>query len=478
MTSVLLVFPKTGEEKWRKTFVPPFAVSALAYWLRKHTDWDVNLYDERVEPESRFIDLLRRCSDGSVVGFSTMTGPQIGYALKLARTAREHLPDGHIVFGGVHPSFTPEATVSHPLIDIVVRGEGEETLLETVSTLKENGVEKLKRVNGLTFELGGKIYNTPDRALIPRSSFDETGFLWDFKLLERYVDSVDGERYFSFITSRGCPYRCAFCYNHGFWHRIWRGWSVERTLNEIQMLSEHVKFDVANIFDDNFFANPRRVVEIVRNLKRLGISGWCSGGMKANQLSREMARVCKETNCRQLYIGAESGSQRILDYLQKDMKIEDMLRAAKLAREFEIPLVLTWMVGIPTETREEVFQTLDLIDRIKQIQPESGHSLAIYLPMPGAELFSEAVRYGFNPPRDLGEWTKLTFFSGGAETPLWLKTLFVCNYILNYEWQGKRKAYEILNVFRPFEMARWRSRYFGAPIEGFLYEKNILGMVR
>lgn len=478
MASVLLVYPKTGEEKWRKTFVPPFSVSALAYWLRKYTDLDVNVYDQRVEPESRFTGLLRKCSPKPVVGFSTMTGPQIAYALDLAKKAKEQHPDGYVVFGGVHASFTPEATVSDPLIDVVVRGEGEQTLLELAASLEHGGLEKLKRVDGLTFKLNGKMYHTPDRPPIHRDSFDETGFLWNYDLLERYVDVIDGERYFSFVTSRGCPYRCTFCYNTGFWHRIWRGWSVERTMREIQMLLSHVDFDLANFFDDDFFADRKRVVEIVRSLKGFGVDGWCSGGIRADQMSRGMAKVLKETNCRQLYMGAESGSQRVLDYLKKDITVEGLLEAAKLSKEYEIPLCLTWMVGIPTETKEEVFQTLDLIDRIKRIQPESGHSLAIYLPMPGAELYSEAVRHGFNSPQELREWAELTFFSGGAETPLWLKTLFVCNYILNFRWQGKKRAYEVLNVFRPLEWVRWRFRFFGLPIEGFLYEKNLFGLVR
>jgi len=213
---VLLVYPKTGEEKWRATYVPPFSVLALAYWLKKHDVTDIYVYDQRVEPESQFLKLLHKCSPKSVIGFSTMTGPQIAYSLDLAKKAREQCPESYIVFGGVHPSFTPESTVSNPLIDIVVRGEGEQTLLELVRSLKKGKIEELKKVHGLTFKQNGKIFNTPDRTPIPKHSFDDTGFLWNYDLLERYIDVSNGERWFSFMTSRGCPYRCTFCYNSGF----------------------------------------------------------------------------------------------------------------------------------------------------------------------------------------------------------------------------------------------------------------------
>ncbi|MCK5625900.1 cobalamin B12-binding domain-containing protein, partial [Candidatus Bathyarchaeota archaeon] len=108
----MLVYPKTGEEKWRKTYVPPFSVLALAYWLKKHGVADIHVYDQRVEPESRFLSLLHKCSTKPIIGFSTMTGPQIVYSLDLAKKAREQCPESYIVFGGVHPSFTPETTVS------------------------------------------------------------------------------------------------------------------------------------------------------------------------------------------------------------------------------------------------------------------------------------------------------------------------------------------------------------------------------
>jgi len=257
---------------------------------------------------------------------------------------------------------------------------------------------------------------------------------------------------------------------------MWRGWSFERTMSEVEMLLNHVKFDVISFYDDNFFADRTRAIKIVRKLGDLGIVGWCSGGIRTNQLDRKMAEVFRETNCKQVYIGAESASQKILDYLKKDIKVEEILEAAKLCREYGLHLYLSWMVGLPKQTRADILKTLDMIDRVKKIQPDSGQAIAIYLPLPGAELYSEAIRQGFNPPKKLGEWAKLTFFSGATETPLWLKTLFVCNYILNYRWQGKTKAYEILNIFKPLEEARWRLRFFDIPIEGFLYEKNIFNL--
>jgi len=396
---VLLVYPKTGEEKWRETYVPPFSVLALAYWLKKHGVADIHVYDQRVESKSRFLSLLRKCSVKPIIGFSTMTGPQIAYSLELARKAREQCPESHIVFGGVHPSFTPKTTVSNPLIDIVVRGEGEQTLLEVVRRLENGGIEDLKKVKGLTFKQNEKIFSTPDRTPIPRHSFDETGFLWNYDLLERYIDISEGERWFSFMTSRGCPYRCAFCYNSGFWHRVWRGWSVERTIEEIKKISSHVKFDVINFFDDNFFPDTKRATQILQGLKDLNISGWSSGGIRTNQFNRRLGKIFKETGCRQVYIGAESASQKMLDYLKKDIKVEDILESAKICREFGLHLYLSFMVGLPTQTREDVFETLDMIDRVKQIQPNSAIAIAIYLPLPGGELYSEAIKQGFNPPK-------------------------------------------------------------------------------
>jgi radical SAM superfamily enzyme YgiQ (UPF0313 family) len=476
MTTVLLVYPKTGEEKWRETYVPPFSVLALAYWLKKHDITDLYVYDQRVEPESQFLKLLHKCSPKSIIGFSTMTGPQIAYSLDLAKKAREHCPESQIIFGGVHPSFTPETTVSNPLIDIVVRGEGEQTLLELVTRLENGGKKDLRKINGITFKHNGKIINTPDRSPIPRHAFDETGFLWNYNLLEKYIDVSEGERWFSFMTSRGCPYRCTFCYNSGFWHRVWRGWSVERTIEEIVKLSSHVKFDVINFFDDNFFPDTKRAIQILRSLKELNISGWGSGGIRTNQFNRRLGKIFKETGCKQVYIGAESASQRMLDYLHKDIRVEEILESAKICREFGLHIYLSFMVGLPTQTRKDIFKTLDMIDKVRKIQPNSGIAIAIYLPLPGGELYSEAIKEGFNPPKKFEDWATLTFLSGLDESPLWLKTLLLCNYILHYKWEGKKRAYNFLNVFKPFEKIRWKLRFFGFPIEGYLYEKNIFNL--
>jgi radical SAM superfamily enzyme YgiQ (UPF0313 family) len=166
----------------------------------------------------------------------------------------------------------------------------------------------------------------------------------------------------------------------------------------------------------------------------------------------------------------------MLDYLQKDIQVGEILESAKICREFGLHLYVSFMVGLPTQTREDIFETLDMIDRVKEIQPNSGIAIAIYLPLPGGELYSEAIKEGFNPPRRLEDWAKLTFLSGLVETPLWVKTLLLCNYILHYKWEGKKRAYQFLNVFKPFEKVRWKLRFFRFPIEGYLYEKNIFNL--
>jgi len=182
------------------------------------------------------------------VGLSVMTGVQTEHSAEMSKRIknRSNIP---IVWGGIHPSLLPEQCLKEDYIDYVIIGEGEETIIEFVNNIKEK--QNLNNILGLGYKKDGRIIINPRRPLIE----DLDQYRLNFKLLdlEKYIFKLDKyQRVIAYKTSRGCPYNCAFCYNHQFNQNCWRAWSIESVLDDINFLKREYKIEAVKFYDDNF----------------------------------------------------------------------------------------------------------------------------------------------------------------------------------------------------------------------------------
>lgn len=333
------------------------------------------------------------------VGFSVFTGEAMRDCADMCREIKR-LSAVPIVWGGIHPSLLPEQCLSESYIDIVVMGEGEVTSVEVSKALEGHG--SLSEVLGIGYKTDGEIRINPTRPFI--TDLDQYSLDWSLVDVQRYIKPFRGlDKVLPLVTSRGCTYRCAFCFNEKFNRRRWRSHSINFIVSHINELKEKYKLDGIIFYDDFFFAKRDRAFEILRRIK-LPYYAEC----RVELIDDEFVRLLAETGCNALLVGLESGSDRILKMVQKDSTVEDIYRAATaLSKHPDICLLGSTIMAYPTETREEFDATLRMIARVFQIHPNTDFTTGFYLPYPGVKLYDLAVKEGFSCPTKTEDWEML-----------------------------------------------------------------------
>jgi len=209
MSRILLVMPSPNN-KFNRI---PYNLLCLAGYLRER-GFEAQICDCQFGEEDH-VDFR----EFPYLGMTTWTGPQIRSALNIAKRYRRENPEGTLIWGGVHPSITPEETASHPLVDYVVRGEGEETLFSLLTAL-EAGSDPAE-VEGVTFVRDGECISTPDRDFIDLDQLPLPPYTL-LGNLDRYIDLNRDPSVVSVGTSRGCPFNCGFCYARKVHRNRWR----------------------------------------------------------------------------------------------------------------------------------------------------------------------------------------------------------------------------------------------------------------
>lgn len=294
------------------------------------------------------------------VGFSVMTGPQTMHSAWMSKKIKAH-SDFPIVWGGIHPSLLPGQCLQENYIDIVVIGEGEETAIE-LSQMLENK-KSLERVLGLGYKLkqNGQLKPCVNDRRPFIENLDADKYRLDFELLDAtkyFLKAGTGkyQRVFSYKTSRGCPFNCGFCYNNEFNLRRWRGKSPERVIEDISYLKKTYQIDGVKFYDDEFYVNRERALKILE-----GIGIPAKTDIRIDMITEELAARLKEFNVFDMLIGIESGSDRVLKLLNKGITVEQIKRGVEILAKYNLKVGYSAIIGIPTETEEEMNATIDLI---------------------------------------------------------------------------------------------------------------------
>lgn len=300
-------------------------------------------------------------------------------AAQVARLVKSLDPTIPVIAGGPHPSMVAEEVAENPYIDIAVRGEGEQTLVELLEVIEQGG--DLNGVKGIVFKKNGEIIVNPPRPLnidldalgFPNSSAE--GSLMDYDLYKKDA--------FRFIfPARGCPYNCFFCGSRNIWTRSVRYRSVDNVMREISELWQsgirNIQFE-----DDTFGVNRRYTLQLCDALKNRfpGLEWACK--LHAGLVDDELVSHLKDAGCTLVMLGVESGSNQMLKKIRKGITIQQAFDAAKIVKSHGIRLHTFFMVGFPEETEETLAETVDAMENI--------HSdflvYSIFTPYPGTESF-------------------------------------------------------------------------------------------
>jgi anaerobic magnesium-protoporphyrin IX monomethyl ester cyclase len=375
---ISLIFPKPPEkgiwetvkeaEKFNKEKIefygfPPMGILYLATCLSEN-NFDVSILDQfaRNFSNEETINWIKK-EDPDILGFSTITTAGTGRSsAKIARNVKEKInPNIKILFGNYHATFNDARILNkYPFIDGCVRGEGENTLLEIVEKIEKG--QGFEGIRGLTYQDNGRIIKNEDRPLI--KNIDTLPFP-NRKLLGKveYKNKVEGldlsvGKFTSAASSRGCAFKCSFCSSSMFWGN-WRPRSPENIVEELSILEDQGYQNLLWV-DDNFTISKKRLLKLSYLLKKEQFEfNWMAEG-RVTQSSIELLNAMKQMGCKILSYGVESGSQRILDWYNKKINLQQVHNAIKNSKKVGIDMVLAnFIVGAPIETREEIINTLD-----------------------------------------------------------------------------------------------------------------------
>jgi len=340
----------------------------------------------RLEAQS----VIRYIADADVVGLTAMT-PTVNTAINIACQVKRANPDLFMILGGAHATLLPEETLTGaPEIDVIVRGEGEETIIELLRALEHK--QPLDSISGITRREDGKVVSSPARPA--NVNLDSLPFL-AYHLLpwRRYRPHPPHGKALPFaaiITSRGCPYQCAYCSKPIFGGKF-RGQSPERVVEEVAYYRERFGVKELAFYDDVFTLNKKRAYAIADGLIKKGLKIHWTCETRVNLVDKELLHHMKQAGCYAIAYGIESASQEILDTLHKDITLEQAEEAVRLTQEVGLQTIGYFMIGSPGESRETIVETIKFAKRLKV----DFAQFAITTPFPGTklyELYSEDER--------------------------------------------------------------------------------------
>ena len=345
-------------------------------------------YLEGLQDESHFIwkevkEVIRKYAP-DVIGLSSMT-PSFPSALVVARLARE-VSDATIIFGGVHATILPEDAIKDPNVDYVVRGEGEETIVELIQCLEKKGDPG--QVKGITYRKAGELVHTPDRPLI--SNLDTIPFPRRDSLL--FPERFSKRNYVNMLAGRGCPHNCHFCANPVLWKRKYRLRSAQNVLEELRILCRDYGENIL-FWDDNLLVSPKMLLEFCSAIKsEIPDLLWrCQS--RVDTISPERLTAMKESGCWDVKLGLESGSNRILSYINKDLDTRRIMGCAEMIQKSGLQFSVNFMFGFPEETWEDLQATLEMVKQI----PANSIAVSKFIPLPGTKLFQDVISLGLIP---------------------------------------------------------------------------------
>jgi radical SAM superfamily enzyme YgiQ (UPF0313 family) len=342
-----------------------------------------------------------------IIGISTMSGPALKCSIKTAERIKKINPDAVLIWGGAHPSAFTEQTARSSLVDVSVKGEGEKTFLELCKRILEG--KDYSDIPGTTLMKDDKLISNPMAAPM---DMNEMAFpRYELFDLKEYADYEEG---LSYETSRGCPFRCTFCYVEYFHDRKWRGKNVETVINELKRIKKEVGVKKVYFLEDNFFGNKKRSLEICSQMVSSNIDLDWTTTARADFLSGcsdEEMELLSKAGCKILIVGAESGSDRVLGIIKKDITAAQIKSAVTKCVANNIMPAVSFIIGFPFEEDSDVNQSIDLYDELMSIGGKKVeiNGLFLFTPYAGTAIFDTAVEYGYKPPQTLEEWSKWVF---------------------------------------------------------------------
>jgi len=441
-------------------FDMPLALLAIGSVLDADR-YEVIIIDGRIEADAP--GKIRSCIQGAVCfGVTVLTGSPLRDALAMSELVKAAAPDVPVIWGGWHASLFPlQPLQDEPCIDITVQGQGELTFQELVGRL--DAKQALDGLLGICFRKDGKIVQNMPRALADMDTFAPANY--DLIDVETYF-SKKGRRQFDYISSTGCYYRCTFCADPFVFKRKFSAIAPARMGAELGAYHAKYQFTDINFQDETFFTYAKRSREFAQELLDRNMKVTWAATMRADQGTRMDSadwELSKRAGLRRLLIGVESGSQEMMDYLKKDIKMEQVMECAEICQRLDIDVHFPFIVGFPNETQASIDATVAMVKQLSGMSPGFRTPIFYYKPYPGSKVTEDAVREGYTLPPDSRSWAEFDFGSGDP----WVSPEKFA-FFENFKFYNRLAHNKRGNLLTPFKkIATWRLRKdnYAFPIE-------------
>ena len=409
---VLLVSPPNSRYYHKKIYQipenssPPLGLCSIATMLHKN-GIQVQLEDFQATEKSfdQIIPMIEQYSPKAIgISATTTSFPQ---AQQMAQIVKRYYPKITLILGGIHGSALPEQSFRMAPFDIIVRGEGEITMLELARLLPLQP-KKLSSVQGISYiNSAGTICHNPDRPYIEN--------LDDLPAPDKNM--LDLHRYHqkgALLTGRGCPSKCIFCSCGAFSGSSYRARSVSHILDEIKHTIDQFGITEFEIHDDTFTISKDRVASFCKAILAEGIEITWGCQSRVSTITPELAQLMFEAGCRSIQYGVESGNQLVLNSIKKGITLEQVRKAVASAYNAGISnIICTFMIGHPEDTKETIQDTVDFALSLHGIGVTIT-PFTVLTPLPGTDIFHRANEYGIKIIDD--DWERYTFSRVNIET--------------------------------------------------------------
>ena len=389
---IVLLNPRL--KTWSPNAYVPLGLTYIAAVLEQegHNVEIIDLNIQKTDTNS----LQKIVTYADIVGITGMI-TEYQEVIRLANIVKEAKAEIKLILGGPLASTLPGELLKNSRADFVVIGEGEKTIVGLVSAIKQEcGFSDVK---GIAYKADGKVIFTGP--VVPIKDMDTIPFparhLLDMKrYLKNHFESFGIKirgfgkiRSTNLISSRGCPYKCTFCFKD-MWGNKWRGRSPDNIIDEMQSLYENYNINGFFFNDDTFVLNANRVFEFCRRLgeRRFNSVWYCNG--RVNLMTKEMLGAMYRSGCRGIAYGIESGNQQILDVMKKNETLTQVREVVAWTKEVGIHVTGYFMIGMLGETRETINETLTFAKELEL----DFYGFSLTTPIPGTELYDSALAAG------------------------------------------------------------------------------------
>lgn len=399
-----------------------------------------------------------------LIGISVLT-TSFDVVSEIIKHIRKQLPQMKIVLGNMHASLFCDEILNDNLADFIIHREGEYTMLELVKTL-QNGDDP-RKVNGISFRDDGHITHTPVRPFI--NDLDRLPFpAWDLFPLGSYhtdprTEVISGKTETLILATRGCPNACTFCSSRterslGSKYRMR---NPENIADEMEYMYEHYQSRVFSFMDMAFPLKKSHAMAVFSEIISRGLNkkiAWVTE-CRVKPLDLETLTRMRESGCIRMNFGIESGSDRILKLLKKGFTTDDVRRAVNLAKEAGIKVDGMFMMGLPTETDQEIRATIDFA-----IELNVRYAIFnIFVPYPGCELYDILSAQGKISFNSWSEFTSYPTFT--SRKPIYVPDGLTHSQIMNLQKYAMRKFYLrpqfVYQEFKRFKPSKIKEYYHG-----------------